>query len=102
MEEVIREEFSERLVLLEEENKNLKTDLVESRTRHKLELERTEKSHETEMGDVQGRITSAFSKRDELIRELREKEGSALARADHLEALLIKQREELLRPIPKK
>jgi len=50
---------------------------------------------------VQSRIKTAFAKRDELIKELRDKSGQASARADHLEALLIKQREQLLRPVPK-
>jgi hypothetical protein len=50
---------------------------------------------------VQSRIKSAFAKRDELIKELRDKSAAASARADHLEALLIKQREQLLQPKPK-
>ncbi|XP_063679698.1 centrosomal protein of 131 kDa-like isoform X2 [Bolinopsis microptera] len=101
VEEVIRGEFSERLVTLEEENKNAKSELIECKTRHKFEFERQGRLHEDEMGEVQSRIKTAFAKRDELIKELRDKSGQASARADHLEALLIKQREQLLRPVPK-
>ena len=49
---MIRGEFSERLVTLEEENKNVKSEVVECRTRHKLELERQVRLHEDEMGEV--------------------------------------------------
>ncbi|KAL5258826.1 hypothetical protein ACHWQZ_G009330 [Mnemiopsis leidyi] len=101
VEEVIRGEFSERLVTLEEDNKNLKSELVECKTRHKLEVERQKRLHEDEMTEVQNRIKSAFAKRDELIKELKDKSSAASARADHLEALLIKQREQLLKPVPK-
>ena len=52
VEEVIRGEFSERLVTLEEENKNVKSELIEGRTRHKLESERQGRLHEDEMGEV--------------------------------------------------
>ena len=101
VEEVIRGEFSVRLVKLEEENKNVKTELIECKTRYKLEIERIGKTHNEEMNEVQNRITSAFSKRDEVIKELKDKSSSAAARADHLEALLIKQREQLLKPVPR-
>lgn len=49
---MIRREFSERLVTLEEDNKNMKTELVECKTRHKLELERKSRLHEDEMSEV--------------------------------------------------
>ena len=101
VEEVIRGEFSERLVHLEEENKNVKSELIGCKTRHKLEIEKLGRNHNDEMSEVQNRITSAFSKRDEVIKDLRDKSAAAAARADHLEALLIKQREQLLKPVPK-
>ena len=49
---MIRGEFSERLVTLEEDNKNLKSELVECKTRHKLEVERQKRLHEDEMTEV--------------------------------------------------
>ena len=52
VEEVIRGEFSERLVTLEEENKNAKSELIECKTRHKFEFERQGRLHEDEMGEV--------------------------------------------------
>ncbi|XP_061335796.1 centrosomal protein of 131 kDa isoform X6 [Pezoporus flaviventris] len=50
--EVIRQEFSDRLVGLEEENKRLKAEMVEMRTRQRLELDRLEQEKDKELEEV--------------------------------------------------
>uniref|UniRef100_A0A8D0HEP3 Centrosomal protein 131 n=1 Tax=Sphenodon punctatus TaxID=8508 RepID=A0A8D0HEP3_SPHPU len=70
--EVIRQEFADRLVSTEEENKRLKVEMAELRARQRLELDRV-----------------ARDKSEEL-------EEAAVKRADHLEALLDQQRKQLL------
>lgn len=60
--DIIRQEFADRLVATEEENKRLKTDMSELKARHRLELERSKaeieivtKAKEEEMDEVHKR-----------------------------------------------
>ena len=39
--DVIRQEFADRIVATEEENKRIKTEMSEMKARHRIELERT-------------------------------------------------------------
>ena len=55
VQEVIRQEFADRLVATEEENKRLKNEMSEMRARHKLELQRIQESKEEEMEEVHKR-----------------------------------------------
>ncbi|XP_033118225.1 centrosomal protein of 131 kDa-like, partial [Anneissia japonica] len=55
VQEVIRQEFADRLVATEEENRRLKNEMSEMRARHKLEIERIEKSKEEELEEVHKR-----------------------------------------------
>ncbi|KAJ8283150.1 hypothetical protein COCON_G00020000 [Conger conger] len=73
--EVIRQEFAERLVVTEEENRVLK---------------------EEELAEVHQRVKSAILKKEETVSALRKQHEAALKRADHLEALLEQQRKQLL------
>uniref|UniRef100_A0A8D0HBJ6 Centrosomal protein 131 n=1 Tax=Sphenodon punctatus TaxID=8508 RepID=A0A8D0HBJ6_SPHPU len=99
--EVIRQEFADRLVSTEEENKRLKVEMAELRARQRLELDRVarDKSEELEetcwhlppltlnhavLGVVPNPILALFSMQ------------AAVKRADHLEALLDQQRKQLL------
>ena len=55
MQEVIRQEFADRLVETEEENRRVKNEMSEMRARHKLELKRIQESKEEEMEEVHKR-----------------------------------------------
>ncbi|XP_078510300.1 centrosomal protein of 131 kDa isoform X2 [Lissotriton helveticus] len=94
--EVIRQEFADRLVLTEEENKRLKTEASEMRARHRLELERISRDKEEELEEVHKRVKTAIVKKEEAVNSLRKQYEAAVKRADHLEALLEQQRKQLL------
>ncbi|XP_069055852.1 centrosomal protein of 131 kDa isoform X1 [Pleurodeles waltl] len=94
--EVIRQEFADRLVLTEEENKRLKTEASEMRARHRMELERISQDKEEELEEVHKRVKTAIVKKEEAVNSLRKQYEAAVKRADHLEALLEQQRKQLL------
>ena len=86
-----------RLVMTDEENKQLKIEMSELRARHKVELERMRLNKEKEMEEVHGRVKQALAKKEENLVSLRQQYETALKRADHLEMLLERQRKELLK-----
>ncbi|XP_041432163.1 centrosomal protein of 131 kDa isoform X3 [Xenopus laevis] len=94
--EVIRQEFADRLVLTEEENRHLKTEASEARARHRLELERVNREKDEELEEVHKRVKTAIVKKEETVNSLRKQCEAAVKRADHLEALLDQQRKQLL------
>ncbi|XP_062858951.1 centrosomal protein of 131 kDa isoform X2 [Trichomycterus rosablanca] len=94
--EVIREEFAERLVVMEEENKRMKVEVAEVRARLRLETERLSREKEEELAEVHQRVKSAILKKEETVNNLRKQYEAAVKRADHLEALLEQQRKQLL------
>ncbi|KAI5103481.1 centrosomal protein of 131 kDa isoform X2, partial [Silurus meridionalis] len=94
--EVIREEFAERLVVMEEENRRLKVEVAEVRARLRLEVERLSREKEEELAEVHQRVKSAILKKEDTVNTLRKQHEAALKRADHLEALLEQQRKQLL------
>lgn len=94
--EVIRQEFADRLVSTEEENKRLNTEMSEMRARHRLEVERITREKEEELEEVHKRVKAAIVKKEETVNNLRKQYEAALKRADHLEALLEQQRKQLL------
>ncbi|XP_041073377.1 centrosomal protein of 131 kDa isoform X3 [Carcharodon carcharias] len=94
--EVIRQEFADRLVSTEEENKRFKTEMSEMRARHRLEVERITKEKEEELEEVHKRVKVAIVKKEEAVNSLRRQYEAAHKRADHLEALLEQQRKQLL------
>ncbi|XP_040186882.1 centrosomal protein of 131 kDa isoform X2 [Rana temporaria] len=94
--DVIRQEFAERLVVTEEENKRLKIEASEGQARHRLELERITREKEEELEEVHKRVKSAIVKKEETVNSLRKQCEAAVKRADHLEALLEQQRKQLL------
>lgn len=53
--EVIRQEFAERLVAAEEEDRRMKAELSEVRVRLRLEVERITKEKEVELAEVHQR-----------------------------------------------
>lgn len=94
--EVIRQEFADRLVSTEEENKRLKAEMAELRARHRLELERVMRDKDEELEEVHKRVKTAIVKKEEAVNSLRKQHEAAMKRADHLEALLDQQRKQLL------
>ncbi|XP_072168019.1 centrosomal protein of 131 kDa-like [Diadema setosum] len=97
VEEVIRQEFADRLVAVEDENKRVKNEISEMRARHKLELTRIQESKEEEMEEVHKRVKQAIAKKEESVSQLRQQHAAALKRADHLESLLEQQRKQLVK-----
>ncbi|KAK1881666.1 Centrosomal protein of 131 kDa [Dissostichus eleginoides] len=94
--EVIRQEFAERLVVTEEENRRMKVEVSEVRARLRLEVERVTREKEEELAEVHQRVKSAILKKEETVNNLRKQHEAALKRADHLEALWEQQRKQLL------
>ncbi|XP_062447434.1 centrosomal protein of 131 kDa isoform X2 [Rhea pennata] len=94
--EVIRQEFADRLVGTEEENKQLKAEMAEMRARQRLELDRIVREKDEELEEVHRRVKTAVVKKEESVNSLRKQYEAAVKRADHLEALLEQQRKQLL------
>lgn len=94
--EVIRQEFADRLVGVEEENKRLKAEMAEMRARQRLELDRVARDKDEELEEVHRRVKVAIVKKEEAVNVLRKQHDAAVKRADHLEALLEQQRKQLL------
>lgn len=94
--EVIRQEFADRLVNTEEENRQLKAEMAELRARQRLELDRVTRDKEEELEEVHKRVKTAIVKKEEAVNSLRKQYEAAMKRADHLEALLEQQRKQLL------
>eukprot|EP00794_Sanderia_malayensis_P008773 gene8773-9710_t len=95
--DIVRQEFADRLVTTEEDNKRLRNDVSEMRARHRIELERVSKEKEHEMEEVHKRVKIAISKKEETMQILRQQMQAAEKRADHLEMLLTEQRKKLMR-----
>ncbi|XP_037546895.1 centrosomal protein of 131 kDa [Nematolebias whitei] len=94
---VIRQEFADRLVTTEEENRRLKVEVSEVRARLRLEVERITREKEEELAEVHHRVKSAILKKEETVNNLRKQHEAAVKRADHLEALWEQQRKQLLK-----
>ncbi|NWU58287.1 CP131 protein, partial [Dromas ardeola] len=94
--EVIRQEFTDRLVGTEEENKRLKAEMVEMRARQRLELDRVVREKDKELEEVHRRVKTAVARKEESVSSLRKQYEAAMQRADRLEALLEQQRKQLL------
>ncbi|XP_032653187.1 centrosomal protein of 131 kDa isoform X3 [Chelonoidis abingdonii] len=94
--EVIRQEFADKLVGTEEENKRLKAEMSEMRARQLLELDRIARDKDEELEEVHKRVKMAIVKKEEMVNVLRKQYEAAVKRADHLEALLEQQRKQLL------
>ncbi|RXN02164.1 Centrosomal protein of 131 kDa [Acipenser ruthenus] len=69
--EVIRQEFADRLVTTEEENRRMKTEMSETRARQRLELERVTREKEEELAEVHKRVKTAIVKKEETVNNLR-------------------------------
>ncbi|XP_048673300.2 centrosomal protein of 131 kDa isoform X5 [Caretta caretta] len=94
--EVIRQEFADRLVGTEEENKRLKVEMSEMRARQRLELDRIARDKDEELEEVHKRVKLAIVKKEETVNILRKQYEAAVKRADHLETVLEQQRKQLL------
>ncbi|ROI81965.1 Centrosomal protein of 131 kDa [Anabarilius grahami] len=94
--EVIRQEFAERLVETEEENRRMKMEASEAKAQLRLEVERVSREKEEELAEVHQRVKSAILKKEETVNNLRKQHEAAVKRADHLESLLEQQRKQLL------
>merc|ERR1711879_1047604 len=66
--DIVRDEFSERLVMLEDENGRLKREASEGRARHKLELQTTKSQHDEELKAIQERVKAAIARKEESVR----------------------------------
>ncbi|XP_051491092.1 centrosomal protein of 131 kDa isoform X3 [Apus apus] len=94
--EVIRQEFADRLVGTEEENKQLKAEMAEMRARQRLELDRILREKDQELEEVHRRVKTAVVRKAESVSSLRKHYEAAVQRADRLEALLKQQQKQLL------
>ncbi|XP_057311597.1 centrosomal protein of 131 kDa-like [Hydractinia symbiolongicarpus] len=94
--DIIRQEFADRLVALEEESKRLRNELSEEKARHRFDVDRITKDKEDEMEEVHKRVKKAISKKEETTQMLRQQMTAAEKRAEHLEQLLAEQRKKLL------
>ncbi|CAF2977960.1 unnamed protein product [Rotaria sp. Silwood2] len=104
--EIIRQEFADRLVLTEEENRRIKGEIAELRARQQLELEKKkeeievlQRQQEQELETIHEKIKQAIAKKDEQVHGLHVQYVTAAKRAEHLEGLLAQQR-KLVAAIP--
>ncbi|XP_054026574.1 centrosomal protein of 131 kDa isoform X5 [Dryobates pubescens] len=96
MAEVIRQEFADKLLGMEEENKQLKVEMAEMRARQRLELDRIVQEKDQELEEVHRRVKRAVARKEENVSSLRKQYEVAVQRADCLKALLEQQRKQLL------
>ncbi|XP_060605968.1 centrosomal protein of 131 kDa-like [Ruditapes philippinarum] len=101
--DIIRQEFADRLVFTDEENKRIKTEISELKARQRIELDKAKDEIENikhqkdeEMEEVHKRVKQAIVKKEEVVTQLKQQYQAALKRADHLEGLLQQQRKQLL------
>ncbi|XP_071128289.1 centrosomal protein of 131 kDa-like [Mytilus edulis] len=101
--DIIRQEFADRLVTTDEENKRLKNGMSEMKARHRIELDRQKehieeirKQKDEEMEEVHKRVKDAILKKEEIVTQIKQQYQAAQKRADHLEGLLQQQRKQLL------
>ncbi|NXN33529.1 CP131 protein, partial [Nycticryphes semicollaris] len=94
--DVIRQEFTDRLEGTQEENKQLKAEMVAMRARQRLELDRVVREKDKELEEVHRRVKVAVARKEESVSSLRKQYEVAVQRAEHLEALLEQQRKQLL------
>lgn len=101
--DIIRQEFADRLVFTDEENKRIKTEISELKARQRIELDKAKdeiedikKQKDEEMEEVHKRVKQAIVKKEEVVAQLKQQYQAALKRADHLEGLLAQQRKQLV------
>ncbi|XP_021358763.1 centrosomal protein of 131 kDa-like [Mizuhopecten yessoensis] len=101
--DIIRQEFADRLVTTDEENRRIKNEMSEMKARHRIELDRSKdqieevkKLKDDEMEQVHNRVKQAIVKKEEVLNQVRQQYQAAQKRADHLEGLLQQQRKQLL------
>ena len=95
--DIVRDEFSDRLVLLEDENSRIKREQSEARARQKLELDNLKSKQEEELRSVHERLKQALGRKDESIQAVKRQQEMADKRAKHLEELLEEQRKLILK-----
>lgn len=95
--DIIRDEFSDRLVLLEDENSRYKREFSEFRARHKLEIENSKNEKENELKAVHERVKSAMARKDEAVEAIKRQLDMSEKRSKHVEELLEEQRKMLLK-----
>ena len=88
MSDVIRQEFADKLVSTDDENKRLKNEMSELKAKNRLEIDRITRDKEEEMAEVHKRVKQALVKKEEIVSQIRVKYEAAEKRADHLESLL--------------
>ncbi|XP_067952002.1 centrosomal protein of 131 kDa-like isoform X2 [Watersipora subatra] len=103
VQDVVRQEFADKLIATDEENKRVKQEMAELKSRHKVEIERMKqevelmnKAKQEEMDAVHNRVKQAIAKKEEVVSQVKQQYQAALKRADHLEGLLEQQRKQLL------
>ncbi|KAI8797479.1 centrosomal protein of 131 kDa [Biomphalaria glabrata] len=101
--DIIRQEFADRIVATDEENKRIKHEISELRARHRIDLEKAQRDYEElqrskdqELEEVHKRVKQAIVKKEEVVAQLKQQYQAANKRADHLEGLLEQQRKQLL------
>ncbi|XP_033743324.1 centrosomal protein of 131 kDa-like [Pecten maximus] len=101
--DIIRQEFADRLVTTDEENRRIKNEMSEMKARHRIELDRAKdqieevkKRKDDEMEEVHKRVKQAIVKKEEVLNQVRQQYQASQKRADHLEGLLQQQRKQLL------
>lgn len=99
--DVIREEFADRLVLLEKEISRVKNESAEQEARFKNQLSEKERMRIEEIGSLNERVQNALKSRDEENKRLTTLAEQSQRRADYMEEMLDKQN-KLLRQKNKK
>ncbi|XP_047100754.1 centrosomal protein of 131 kDa [Schistocerca piceifrons] len=103
--EIIRKEFLSQIIILEEENIQLREQIAEIRAYHQMEISAKEKELRTaaadkehEFQELYKRVKAAIAKKEKAIQQLHLKYEAALEQCTHLENVLEQhQRDHLFR-----
>ncbi|XP_049778888.1 centrosomal protein of 131 kDa [Schistocerca cancellata] len=103
--EIIRKEFLSQIIILEEENIQLREQMAEMRAYHQMEISAKEKElrtaaadKEQEFQELYKRVKAAIAKKEKAIQQLNLKYEAALEQCTHLENVLEQhQRDHLFR-----
>ncbi|XP_049858060.1 centrosomal protein of 131 kDa isoform X2 [Schistocerca gregaria] len=103
--EIIRKEFLSQIIILEEENIQLREQIAEMRAYHQMEISAKEKELRTaaadkehEFQELYKRVKAAIAKKEKAIQQLHSKYEAALEQCTHLENVLEQhQRDHLFR-----
>ncbi|XP_067006805.2 centrosomal protein of 131 kDa [Anabrus simplex] len=101
--DIVRQEFTDKILLMEQENIRLHERMAEAKAKQEMELVKIEEGilkikseKEKELAEVYNRVKLTIANKDKTIHQLKIQHESSLQRCTHLEELLEQQRRDYL------